>query len=133
MPTSVCPQHTDVIRLPLMCLNGCVDVTAIIFRVYAELCRSFQGDAWVGLCQERAQFLGGGEGYSCSWETLLAFSAALCTFQSVASRLEPVLRRSRVLFSHLRHMKQSCAVCSGRDNNSDLSRFLQTQLLSPVL
>lgn len=34
VPFSVCPQHTDVIRLPLMCLNGCVDVPAIIFRVH---------------------------------------------------------------------------------------------------
>lgn len=56
----------------------------------AELCRSFHGDAFVVLCQERTQFPGlgrGGEGgYSCSWEAVLAFANIFCSFVHIWKR-----------------------------------------------
>lgn len=130
--SSVCPQPTDVICLPLMCLNGCVHVTAIIFRVHARrtswgcFCGSVPGAHTV------PRGVGGGGDTAVPGRPCLhlqTFSAALCTFGSVTPCLEPVLHRSRVLLSHPRHVEQSSAVCSDRDNNSEPSRFLQTQLV----
>lgn len=85
-PCSVCPQPTDVICLPLMCLNGCVDVTAIIFRVHAR--RTLQELSW-GCFRGSvpgAHTVPGGGGYSYSWEAVLAFANIFCSFVHIWKR-----------------------------------------------